>query len=273
MARFIVVPQWQGSPAARAMLLVDGADAIAGDLPRSACERIDVPLEAGESLGTGVQRLSTLVRTREMIALALEAHVDSVVVVGGDCGVAVPAIGHAAALHPGMAVVWLDAHGDLHSPDSSPSGAFSGMALRAALGEGEPSLTLTPGAIGPDRLIVAGARDLDDAEAEYLAASPAVHLSATDLSNPDALADAVAATGADAVYIHVDLDVLDPATMTGLALPVPFGVTAPDLVAAIGRLRARVRLVGASVSGFAPATPTAAVEDLGTILRVIGAVA
>ncbi|MCR2828112.1 arginase family protein, partial [Microbacterium sp. zg.Y909] len=60
MTRFIVVPQWQGSPSARAMLLVDGAEAIEGDLPRAACTRVDVPLEAGESLDTGVHRLSAL---------------------------------------------------------------------------------------------------------------------------------------------------------------------------------------------------------------------
>ncbi len=46
MTRFLVVPQWQGSPAARAMHLIDGAEAIAGDLPRGATVRVDVPVEA-----------------------------------------------------------------------------------------------------------------------------------------------------------------------------------------------------------------------------------
>ena len=43
MTRFVVAPQWQGSPSARAMRLIDGAEAIAGDLPRSALTRIEVP--------------------------------------------------------------------------------------------------------------------------------------------------------------------------------------------------------------------------------------
>ena len=47
MTRFLVVPQWQGSPSARAMQLIDGANAIAGDLPRSATTVLDVPMEAG----------------------------------------------------------------------------------------------------------------------------------------------------------------------------------------------------------------------------------
>ena len=68
MTRFLIVPQWQGSPAARAMLLTDGAAAIAGDLPRRDTTVLDVPLEAGDALGTGIRRLSALLRTRELIA-------------------------------------------------------------------------------------------------------------------------------------------------------------------------------------------------------------
>ena len=50
MAHFVIAPQWQGSGSARAMQLIDGAEAIAGDLPASACTRLEVPVEAGESL-------------------------------------------------------------------------------------------------------------------------------------------------------------------------------------------------------------------------------
>ena len=50
MTRFLVVPQWQGSPAARAMHLVDGAEAIAGDLPCASTARVEVPASAGEAL-------------------------------------------------------------------------------------------------------------------------------------------------------------------------------------------------------------------------------
>jgi arginase len=271
VTRFLVVPQWQGSPSARAMLLVDGAEAIEGDLPRSACTRIDVPLEAGEALGTGVRRLSALQRVRTLLEEELAGLPDETVVVGGDCGVAVPAIGHALARHPSLAVVWCDAHGDLHTPPTSPSGSFAGMALRAALGDGEPTLAVR--GLEPSRTVLVGARDLDDAEEEFIASSALTLVHAEDLADPDALAEAVAATGADAVYVHIDLDVLDPGGFTGVNMPAPFGATVPDLVAALGRVRDRLPLVGASVSGFAPASPDAAVDDLGAILRLVGAVA
>lgn len=67
MSQFLIVPQWQGSPSARAMLLTDGAAAIAGDLPRKDTTLLDVPLEAGESLGSGVLRLSSLLRVRQQV--------------------------------------------------------------------------------------------------------------------------------------------------------------------------------------------------------------
>lgn len=280
MARFVVVPQWQGSPSSRAMAHIDGTEAIAGDLPRSACTPVEVPLEAGETLETGVLRASSLLRTADGIRAALADVPAPAIVIGGDCSVSVAAIGHAAALAPDpLAVVWFDAHGDLHAPDTSPSGAFAGMALRAVLGDGAPGLALPEGVVSASRVVLAGVRMLDPEEDELLAESPLTSLAPSDLDRAQAVADAVAATGARRVYVHIDLDVIDPAHITGVSSPEPFGVTPAALVAAIGALRARevggerIRLAGATIAGFAPASPAAAVDDLGTILRIVGALA
>ncbi|WP_091232034.1 arginase family protein [Microbacterium sp. 3J1] len=267
MVRFLVVPQWQGSPAARAMLLMDGASAIAGDLPRAATSVLDVPIEAGESLGTGVRRLSALLRTRELVA---ESMTTDTVVIGGDCSVTVAALASLPGGTDDLAVVWCDAHGDMHTPETSPSGAFSGMALRAVLGEGEPQLALSP-AIPRDRIVTVGLRNLDDAE--VTATEDLRGLTVEDLDDPDALADAVAATGAARVWVHIDVDVLDPAAITGVSSPAPFGLAPAALSAAIRALRHRVPLAGATIAGFAPRTPADAVDDLGALLRLVGAVA
>lgn len=273
MARFVIVPQWQGSPSSRAMQLIDGAQAIAGDLPRASCTTVEIPLEAGESVETGVLRFSTLRRTRELVDLELDPLTEPVILIGGDCGAAVGAVGHAARRHPEVAVVWLDAHPDLHTPDSSPSGAFSGMALRAILGDGADGLVLEPGAVSQQRIVVAGAREYEPAEEQTAEAFGLRVVDASALSDHDALAAAVVATGADALYIHVDLDVLDPAAMSGVTASVPFGVSLPDLLGSIAQLRAALPLVGSSITGFAPPSPAAAVDDLGTILRIVGALA
>lgn len=269
MTRFLVVPQWQGSPAARAMLLIDGAEAIAGDLPRARSTRVEVPVEAGESLDTGIRRLSALQRVKEHLEEALAASDEVPLVVGGDCGVAVPAIAHAAARNPDLAVVWFDAHADHHTPDTSASGAFAGMAL-ASVWHDTP---LAPAAVAPERVVLAGAREFDDAERDRLDASAVTLIDVDALADATTLADAVERTGARAVYIHVDLDVLDPAVLSGVSLPLPFGLALDQLTAAIRELRARLPLVGSSIAGFAPPTPAAAVDDLGTILRIVGALA
>ncbi|WP_194397870.1 arginase family protein [Microbacterium atlanticum] len=278
MTRYLVVPQWQGSPSSRAMQLIDGAQAIAGDLPRAATTVLDVPMEAGESLDTGVHRLSALQRVQGMVAEALEAHAasapdEAVLTVGGDCGIALAPIAHAARRSPGLAVVWIDAHPDLNSPDTSPSGAFAGMVLRAVVGDGVPQLALPAGTVAPQRVVIGATRSYDDQEMGAVADFGITTLGADRFAEPDALADAVAATGAEAVYVHVDIDALDPAEIAGNAHPEPFGITVAELTAALARLRARVPLVGASLAGYSPASSAAATDDLGAILRVIGALA
>ena len=273
MTRYLVVPQWQGSPSSRAMQLIDGAQAIAGDLPRSATTVLDVPMEAGESLGTGIHRLSALQRTREIIDAALEDHGEPVLTVGGDCGIALAPIAHAVRRAPGLAIVWIDAHPDFNTPSSSLSGAFSGMVLRAVIGEGEVGMSIGAGTVRPDRVVVAAARSFDDAELEAVEALGITTVAVDALRDPEALAAAVRATGADAVYIHVDVDALDPAELAGNARPEPFGVSVAELTAAISRLRSDLPLVGSSLAGYSPASLSAAEDDLGAILRIVGALA
>ena len=79
------------------------------------------------------------------------------------------------------------------------------------------------------------------------------------------------ASGADSVYVHVDLDVLDPDEIASVQLPEPFGVRVPALVAAIRALRERFPLAGAGITEFAPASSADAAADLPAVLRVLSA--
>lgn len=273
MTRFLVVPQWQGSPAARAMLLSDGAMMIAGDLPHAHTTILEVPLEAGVSQGSGVHRLSALQRTRTLIEEAIATHApEHTVVVGGDCGVSVGAI---SALHGDLndvAVIWCDAHPDMHTPATSPSGAYSGMALRSVLADPHSPLSGRSG-ITPDRVLLVGARVIDEAEHIHLNEFNVQRVAIDELEQVEALAEAVRATGAARVFVHVDVDVLDPAEMSGVSSPAPFGTQARVLAQALRRVREDVPLAGATIAGFAPASATDAVSDMGAVLRLIGALA
>lgn len=290
-ATFVVVPEWQGSVSARAMSHADGATAILGDLPASATVLVDVPIEAGESLGTGVHRYSTLLRIRELTMQALTSVTGTPITIGGDCGAALAAVAFVAAQERAitsdagategsgpsadggdLAVLWLDAHPDLNSPETSPSGAFNGMVLRAIAGEGADGLAAGPDArVHPSKLVLGGIRAIDDGEREFIDANGVTVLAVEDLSDPTVVVAALEETGARRVFIHVDLDVLDPSALAGLSYPMPFGVGPTELVALLKAVVERFPLAGASIAGFAPASPEAADDDLPTILRLVAA--
>lgn len=273
-ASFLVIPQWQGSGSSRAMRLIDGAEAIQGDLPGAATHLVQVPASAGESLGTGVHRFSSLNAVRELAAAELAVLEAPVVTIGGDCAADLASVQHAVAAHPpgAVALVWFDAHGDLNDVASSPSGAFHGMVVRALLGDGPDGLAATGTArLDPSRLVLAGTRALDDGESAYIESSGVRVVAPGEFDDPDALVRAVEATGATAVYLHIDLDVLDPSAIDGIGYPEPFGIAPEKLTAAIRALRGRFELAGAAVTEFAPESVDAAGRDLPVILRILGA--
>ncbi|MFM9877263.1 MAG: arginase family protein [Rhodoglobus sp.] len=269
VARFVVVPQWQGSGSSRAMRLVDGADAVRGDLPSATTQSVQIPLEAGDTEGSGVQRMSSVALVRDRMQQLLAGIDGTVVTIGGDCGVELAAIERVAG--DDVAVIWLDAHPDLNTPESSPSGAFNGMVLRTLLGEGPARLVPTT-SLDSSRVILAGARAFDPGEDEYIGEHGVVTIGAGEVSG-ETLVAAVVATGAASVYVHIDLDVLDPEDLQGLDNPEPFGVRAADLIDALKMVLARFPLAGAGITEFAPGSALDAVEDLPTILRLVGALA
>jgi arginase len=276
MARFVVVPQWQGSGSDRAMRLSTGAGRIAQDLPRAATTFVEVPLEAGSALDTGVVRASSVLRVREALAATLAHGQGPAVTIGGDCGVELAAVEYAASVDPGIAVVWFDAHADLNVPEESPSGAFHGMVLRSILGDGPPAFA-SRSAVAPGRTVLAGVRPMDPGEEAFAAGAGVTILPGSD-ATPDAIVAALRATGATSVYIHIDLDVLDPSAVTAVNHPEPFGLTVPGLVDAVKAIRAEFELAGAGITEFAPpdegtagADDPAVGDDLTTVLRLIGA--
>lgn len=267
---FVVAAQWQGSGSARAMRLVDGAEAIRGDLPSASTRVVDIPLEAGDSQGSSVHRLSSVTLVRDRLAQLL-AELDSApIIVGGDCGVDLAGIAHALDRYgDDVAVLWIDAHPDLNTPASSESGAFHGMVLSTLLGDGVPSLVPAV-RLRADRVVLVGTRAADAAEDRAIA-EYGIRVIEPDQVAPAAVLEALAATGASAVYLHIDLDVLDPGEFLGLGFPEPFGVSSAELVSTIKAVLASYPLAGAALTEFAPASADEAVEDAPTILRIIGA--
>jgi arginase len=169
--------------------------------------------------------------TLELQTLALAAELpDRPLVLGGCCCTHVGAVEGLAARHERLALIWFDAHGDLNTPESSPTGNLWGMPLR---------MILDGGAVDPERTALIGARNLDPPEEDYLARTPVRRTAA------EALADV------DCVYIAFDLDVLDPGEARPF-MPEPDGLTLDEAEAQLRQIAGSARVVGA---GFTAATP------------------
>jgi arginase len=168
-------------------------------------------------------------------------------VLGGCCCSHVGAVEGLAARHERLGVVWLDAHGDLNTPQSSPSGNQWGMPLR---------MLLDGGAIEARDVALVGTRNLDPPEVEFIAAA-----------GIDDDVDRVLSQ-VSAVYVALDCDVLDPDEMT-VWMPEPAGPTVADLEKIfIGIRESGVALAGAGLTGLAP--DPANVEPLERLCAALG---
>ncbi|BCJ56314.1 hypothetical protein Asp14428_77890 [Actinoplanes sp. NBRC 14428] len=173
----------------------------------------------------------------EAVARAVAAAPDPVTMVSGDCLVAVAGLAGAQRAGRDPALVWFDAHGDVHTLETTTSGYPGGLALRLALG-GNPEvladrLGLRP--VAEERVVLVGARDLDPPEVAFLAGSRVRRTTVSGLSAADA--------PPGPLIVHVDLDVVDAAELPGLLFPAPGGPPAAEVVAAVRRLRATGRVV------------------------------
>jgi arginase len=154
-------------------------------------------------------------------------------VLGGDHSVALGTLAglREAAGEPG-GVIWIDAHGDLNTPDSSPSGNVHGMPLAAALGVAGDRFAhegLTLPAVDPDRVVLVGVRSLDPAERAVIRERGIRAITMTEIDRigiEAAMREAIdRASGPGFVHVSLDLDALDPEIAPGVGTPVKGGLT------------------------------------------------
>jgi arginase len=169
---------------------------------------------------------------------------DPVTVLSGDCATALGTVAglQRAGVSPG--IVWFDAHGDMQAPETTASGYVAGMSLRLLAGY-RPELIATPLGLWPvpeRSIVLVGARDLDPPEEVYLASSQI-----TTCAVPD-LGEAVLPEGP--LYVHVDMDVTDPAELPSLRYPAPDGPDLAAIASAVDLLRetGRVTAIGFACS-------------------------
>ena len=182
------------------------------------------------------------------LALAIDLP-ERPLVLGGCCCAHVGAVEGLAARHGRIALVWLDAHGDLNTPETSPSGDLWGMPLR---------MLLDSGAVDPGDVVLLGARNLDPPEREYLAA---IGLR----TGPEGLDRALEET--EGAYVAVDADALEPGEISPF-MPEPGGLSLAETEQLLGRVRERAAVLGVGLSGLSP--ESANVEPLTRLCVAVG---
>jgi len=192
------------------------------------------------------RRLATAVRSAR-----IAGHFP--LVLSGNCNTAV---GTLSGLTPARrATFWFDAHGDCNTPETTVSGFLDGMGLAMTMGLCWHHLGDTlPGfqPVAAEATFLLGARDLDPPEATLLQASAVTAIPVGQI--PEGFSALLErAPLADTLgYLHLDVDVLDPAVGQANYLPAHNGLSLPDLTAAIALVRARVPLGAAALASYSP---------------------
>jgi arginase len=176
----------------------------------------------------GVVEAGSLAEQTLLVASELP---DRPLVLGGCCCSHIGAIEALSAGEECLAVVWFDAHGDLNTPETSPSGNAWGMPLR---------IVIDDDAVEAKHVALVGARNLDPPEVEFIAASGV-------RTGERAIEQAL--EGADAVYVAFDGDVVEPGELA-VFMSEPDGLRLAELEDSLRRIAATTRVAGLGFSGL-----------------------
>jgi arginase len=171
------------------------------------------------------------------------------VVLGGCCCAHIGAVEALAARNGRIALIWIDAHGDLNTVESSPSGNLWATPFR---------VILESGAVEPQDAILLGARSLDPPEREYIA-------SIGLRTDPDEIAQAL--EGTEGVYVALDVDSLEPGEISPF-MPEPDGLTLAETEKLLRRVPREATVLGAGLTGLAAEVSN--VEPLTRLCAALG---
>ena len=195
---------------------------------------------------------------------ATVANGDFPLILAGNCGSSLGTVSGVRAATPNdpsdVGVIWLDAHADFNTPDTTTSGFLDGTALATLTGQCWQALTASiPGflPVSDAHVVLVGARDLDPAEEAALARSRVARVEAARMQAAGAeaaLDDALTALArrVSRVYLHIDLDVHEPAEARANQYAVPGGLS-PSTVRELVRVVAgRFRIAAAALTAYDP---------------------
>lgn len=232
-----------------ALLNAGAADALAGAAHDVEVLRIERKDRAANEIGASFELVS---RVAEAVADAV-AREAFPLVLAGNC---LTSVGIVAGLGRDVGVVWLDAHADFNTPDTSLSGFADGMGLAILTGAGWQALReLIPGyrVVPEENVVLAGVRDVDPPERDRLDSSAIEVLAPIEAAERlDAALDLLHERVSD-VHLHLDLDVLDPSAGRANEYASPGGLSADEVERVVAAVGERCALRSAALTAYDPA--------------------
>lgn len=259
----IINPQWQGI--GRKNPVPQGAAFIQTILKQFS--PVSIPLDdrdiALEDQVKGLTQISDLVKYTDSV---IRQHSPSIIFTcGGDCSSDFAQLAYLNQKYNGdFSLLWIDAHADLNTPESSPSKNFHGMTLRALTGEGAaPLMPYIKLPIHPSQLSFFGLRSIDPEEIRYLD-EHSIRVFKTD--EVRAMNGAFPQLPHKNVYIHVDIDSLDETILSECVTPTSGGFKVDELIKLIQHYTQNYNVIGGCFTEYGPKSPGAAESIVEEIL-------
>lgn len=230
------------------------------------------PAESIERSSPRAHFLPQIAEAAEELAQMVEAGLDEgalPVILGGDHSIAIGSVAGVASYYrkrnQRVGIIWLDAHTDVNTPETSPSGNIHGMPLAALLGRGARELTHVAGfapKVLPENVAVIGARSIDPGEREFVKSVGIRVFSMSELDErglPDVVAEAVEIATMNTAGFHVtmDMDFIDPFYAPGVGTPERGGATYRESHLAMEKIADSGRVLSVELTEVNPVYDTA----------------
>lgn len=250
----LLFPQWQG--AGKTKELLKGANEIKKRY-LSDYKLVEVPVgdnDIDEVKNNILGYDIILQQLQNANQIVMKEEPDSIFTLGGGCDVELIPVSYLNnKLKGDLTLLWIDAHGDLNTPESSPSKLFHGMPLRSLLGDGDAELIKTTfSKLTTSQILLLGQRDLDEPEKDFINEHKIDFLSVEELnSSVNNVVKAVKSKLSNNLYIHVDLDVLDIDEFPYVMVPAPGGLKPQVLLELLIQLKDNFNIAGLSLLEYA----------------------
>lgn len=225
-----------GPSAIRYAGAIDRLEAIGHDVTDEGDIHVDVAKNT-EINTSNLKNVNEIIKANKTLAEKVEGVVKSgnfPLVLGGDHSIAIGTLAGLASSYDNLGVIWYDAHADMNTSETSPSGNIHGMPLAVCIGLGDERLVnlhLEGAKVNPENIVIIGARDVDPGERVLIKERGIKVFTMHEIDKngmSSVMEDAIAylqSREVDGVHLSLDLDGLDPLYTPGVGTPVPGGIS------------------------------------------------